>query len=86
MSKQVNLYEAKTHLSALVDDAAKGTEIIIAKNGKPTARLVPLAKSARSKKRKLGKSSHHFIETKPRKNADAEIARDFEGSKLWPGT
>jgi prevent-host-death family protein len=37
----LNLYEAKTQLSALVDDAAAGKEIIIAKNGKPMAKLVP---------------------------------------------
>jgi prevent-host-death family protein len=37
---QVNLYEAKTHLSSLVERAAKGEEIIIAKAGKPMARLV----------------------------------------------
>lgn len=38
--KQVNLYEAKTTLSALVDLAAAGEEIIIAKNGKAKAKLV----------------------------------------------
>lgn len=38
--KTLNLYEAKTHLSALVEEAAAGEEIIIAKNGKPMARLV----------------------------------------------
>ena len=40
--KQVNLYEAKTRLSALVEEAGAGEEIIIAKNGKPVARLVAL--------------------------------------------
>ena len=39
----VNLYEAKTSLSKLVERAAAGEEIIIAKAGKPKARLVPLA-------------------------------------------
>lgn len=39
----VSLYEAKTHLSELVELAAQGREIIIAKSGKPKARLVPLA-------------------------------------------
>ncbi len=38
----VNLYEAKTTLSALVDRAAKGEEIIICKAGKPLARLAAL--------------------------------------------
>jgi prevent-host-death family protein len=42
MTKMVNLYEAKTHLSQLVEEAAAGAEIIIAKAGKPAARLVPL--------------------------------------------
>jgi prevent-host-death family protein len=41
MTETVNLYEAKTHLSQLVDRAAQGEEIIIAKAGKPRARLVP---------------------------------------------
>ena len=39
----VSLYEAKTHLSALVDRAAAGEEIVIAKNGVACARLVPIA-------------------------------------------
>ncbi len=39
----VTLHEAKTHLSGLVDRAAAGEEIVIAKNGVPQARLVPLA-------------------------------------------
>ena len=38
-STQVNLYEAKTQLSSLVERAAKGEEIIIAKAGKPLAKL-----------------------------------------------
>jgi prevent-host-death family protein len=39
---QVNLYEAKTQLSSLVERAAKGEEIVIAKSGKPMAKLVAL--------------------------------------------
>ncbi|WP_158922099.1 type II toxin-antitoxin system Phd/YefM family antitoxin [Acidisphaera sp. S103] len=38
----VSLYDAKTRLSALVDRAAAGEEIVIAKNGVPRARLVPI--------------------------------------------
>src|ERR1019366_8887529 len=82
MSKQVNLYEAKTHLSRLVDEAANGNEIVIAKNDKPVARLVALLKTKRAKKRKLGASNHRFSEVIPREMADAEIAADFENSKL----
>jgi len=51
--RQINLHEAKTHLSRLVDAAAKGADIVIAKAGKPMARLVPLRPSAR-KQRKPG--------------------------------
>ncbi|HEY0836288.1 MAG TPA: type II toxin-antitoxin system prevent-host-death family antitoxin [Azospirillum sp.] len=43
MPDMLNIAEAKAHLSALVDRAAAGEEILIAKAGKPLARLVPLA-------------------------------------------
>lgn len=42
MAKHINIYEAKTRLSELVDRAASGEEIVIAKAGTPIARLVPL--------------------------------------------
>ncbi len=48
----INLYDAKSNLSRLVDRAAGGEEIIIAKAGRPLARLVPLAK--RTEPRPLG--------------------------------
>ena len=47
--KTVNLYEAKTHLSKLIEEASAGSEIIIAKAGKPKARLVPLVKPVRKR-------------------------------------
>ncbi len=46
MSESVNVYEAKTHLSQLLDRAAAGEEIIIARAGRPVARLVALAGSS----------------------------------------
>ena len=42
MGKPVNIYDAKTRLSELVERAADGEEIVIAKAGRPVARLVPL--------------------------------------------
>ncbi|KNZ30661.1 MAG: hypothetical protein AD742_21615 [Methylibium sp. NZG] len=42
MSTIVNIHEAKTHLSRLVDRAAKGEEFIIAKAGKPLVRVAAL--------------------------------------------
>lgn len=50
-TRQVNLYEAKAHLSALVEEAAAGGEIVIAKAGEPKARLVPLAPAPRPERR-----------------------------------
>jgi len=38
---QVNIHEAKTHLSALVEKAAKGEYFIIAKSGKPMVKVIP---------------------------------------------
>lgn len=49
----LNLYEAKTQLSSLVDQAAAGKEIIIAKNGKPMAKLVPIRERVRRKPGRL---------------------------------
>jgi prevent-host-death family protein len=43
----VNLHAAKTHLSRLVDQAAAGEDVIIAKAGKPMVRLVPITAAAR---------------------------------------
>jgi prevent-host-death family protein len=40
--RQVNIHEAKTHLSRLLDEVNKGDEIVIARAGKPVARLVGL--------------------------------------------
>ena len=39
---KINIYEAKTQLSALVDQAVRGDDVIIARNGKPQARLTSL--------------------------------------------
>lgn len=49
----LNLYEAKTQLSTLVDEAAAGKEIIIAKNGKPMAKLVPFRNKTQRKPGRL---------------------------------
>ena len=42
MNTVINIYEAKTQLSALVDQAVRGDDVIIARNGKPQARLTSL--------------------------------------------
>lgn len=45
--KQVNVYEAKTHLSRLLTEAMQGEEIIIARDGVPLVRLTPVSSPAR---------------------------------------
>lgn len=55
---EVNIHEAKTHLSRLLERVTMGEEVIIAKAGKPVAKLVPLG--ARPKKRVLGSAKGEF--------------------------
>lgn len=55
MSRPVNIYDAKTRLSELVERAAAGEEIVIAKAGRPVARLVPLRVRERTPGRGAGR-------------------------------
>ena len=74
----INIHEAKTNLSRLVEEVALGNEIIIAKAGKPVARLVPLAPQKSTIRFDLLKGKVKI----PRDfNAPlpAEIIRAFEG-------
>lgn len=57
--RSVNIAQAKATLSALVDRAAAGEEIILARSGKPVARLVPLAGEA---PRQPGVARHWIID------------------------
>ena len=52
MAKTVNVHEAKTHLSRLLEEVRQGEEVVIAKAGKPVARLV--AVSEEPKRRQPG--------------------------------
>ena len=52
MKPPVNIYDAKTQLSRLVDQAANGEDVVIARAGKPVARLTRIA--PQPKKRRLG--------------------------------
>jgi len=75
-----NLYEAKSSLSRLVDRAAAGEEIIIAKAGKPKAKLTALSQPVRRRKPGGWKGRMSIA-----RNFDAplpdEIQRAFEGRK-----
>lgn len=91
MVRQVNLYEAKTNLSRLVDEAAKGEDIVIAKNGKATARLIAVDIADKPRKRVGGQWTQYLTAKeledfgspswwKRWKEADVEILHDFEAS------
>ncbi len=51
----VNIHEAKTHLSRLLERVARGEEIVIARSGRPVARLVPICPDRRRPGRLKGK-------------------------------
>lgn len=76
---QVNIYEAKTRLSDLVEQAHNGETIVIAKTGRPLAKLVPLGTPATSQIR-LGLMKGEFLEAP---DFDAPLPEDllalFEG-------
>jgi len=77
----LNLYEAKTQLSKLVDRAAAGEEIVIAKAGKPMARLVPLEQR---RPRKSGFLKGQIWIADDFDETPEEIVRDFEDSDIFP--
>ncbi|MES1200702.1 MAG: type II toxin-antitoxin system prevent-host-death family antitoxin [Pseudomonadota bacterium] len=52
--RKINIHEAKTQLSRLVEEAAKGEPFIIAKAGKPLVKVVPLKPEESGAKRRLG--------------------------------
>ncbi len=51
----LNVHDAKTHLSRVLERVAKGEEFVIAKNGKPVARLVPVRREPRRPGRLKGR-------------------------------
>jgi prevent-host-death family protein len=51
-----NIYDAKAHFSKLVDQAAHGEEVVIAKAGKPMVKMVPIMKEEAKGKRKFGQN------------------------------
>ncbi len=75
----VNIHEAKTHLSRLVDRAAAGEEIVIARAGKPLARLVAYVPPV--KDRELGLWKGKVWIAPDFDEVDEEIAALFEGGE-----
>ena len=73
----VNVHEAKTHFSKLLEKAHAGQEIILAKAGKPYARMMPLATAApkRQRGRVKGIIDDAFFDPLPDTELDAWEAR-----------
>jgi prevent-host-death family protein len=70
--KTVNVHEAKTHLSRLLERAHAGEQVVIAKNGRPYARLVPLAPPERRRPGLLkGTVGDSFFEPLPDSELEA---------------
>jgi len=81
---QVNLYEAKTQLSSLVERAAAGEEIVIAKNGKPMARLVALPPAKAKREIPWGDLAHTLTpEERARLCDEALEPTPEEEIELW---
>lgn len=63
----INIHEAKTHLSRLVDQAANGEPFVIAKAGKPLVKVVPLGTPEAGQRKRLG-----FL------SGQVEVPEDFD--------
>lgn len=76
MAKIVNMHEAKSSLSRLVEEVAAGEEVVIARAGEPVARLVPIRRSPR----KLG-----VWKGRVRLSADFDAPLPAEVLDAWRG-
>lgn len=83
---QVNMHEAKTHLSKLVERVERGEEIVISRAGKPAAKLVPVPQKEAGK-RELGvwRGKVWMAPEAEMKRVEKEIAEEFYGpEEEWP--
>ena len=76
----INIHEAKTHLSRLVDQAANGEPFVIAKAGKPLAKVVPLGAPEAGQAKRLG-----FLAGQIEVPDDFDQMGDSEVEKLFEG-
>ena len=78
---QVNIHEAKTNLSMLVEKASKGEEFIIAKAGKPMVKVIPITHEKKPKRVGGFLWGNMTIPTDFDNMSSDEIIALFEGSK-----
>jgi prevent-host-death family protein len=80
--RKINIHEAKTHLSRLVERAAKGESFVIAKAGKPLVKVTALDAPTGSEVRRLGfMEGQGAVPEAFDRMGDAEIQRMFEGEE-----
>ena len=85
-----NIHNAKTNLSKLIERAEAGEEVVIARNGKPTVRLTPIAQGADIPRRPdglpawMGVLRGKIVIAPDFDDYDAEIAEAFEESEIFP--
>ena len=86
-----NIHQAKTNLSKLIEQAEAGEEVVIARNGKPAVRLTPVAKATPDVPRRpdglpawMGSMKGEIWVGPDFDKADAEVARAFEESEIFP--
>lgn len=84
MATIINMLEAKTYLSKLVDSLERGQqdEFVIARNGRPAARLVPLSgpgERSRVAARRLGIAKGEFVVPEDIDGANGHVADLFSG-------
>jgi prevent-host-death family protein len=80
---EVNIHEAKTHLSKLLERVALGEEVVIAKAGTPVAKLVPFDQQPQT--RIFGSAKGEFTVPDDFNESDPEIERLFYEGELFPG-
>ena len=71
MATMVNVHEAKTHFSRLLERAHQGEEIFLAKAGKPYAKLVPLERKERLPGLAKGRLTEAFFDPLPKEYLEA---------------
>jgi prevent-host-death family protein len=80
---KLNMYEAKTRLSQLVDQVAAGEEVVIARNGRPVARLVPA--ETRPATREPGSLRGKIWLAPDFDQTDPELVDVMENGPVFPG-
>jgi prevent-host-death family protein len=81
----VNMHEAKTHLSRLVERVECGEEIVISRAGKPAAKLVPVPKKLGPRKLGGWEGKVWMVSDEEMEKVDKEIEQLFEESEIFPG-